>query len=84
MRSASCARPGPSAPTGCSSPANAPRVVLAEYIGHYNTGRSHQGNGMGLRAPDDDPDIIAFPVPRRPDPAPGQARRLINEYRQAA
>jgi hypothetical protein len=26
-------------------------VVLAEYIGHYNTGRSHQGHGLGLRAP---------------------------------
>ena len=51
------------------------RVVLAEYIGHYNTGRSHQGDGMGLRAPDDDPDVIAFPVPRHPDPAPDQARR---------
>jgi putative transposase len=52
------------------------RVVLAEYIGYYNTGRSHQGKGMELRAPDDDPDIIAFPVPpARPDPAPGQARR---------
>jgi hypothetical protein len=22
------------------------RVILAEYIGHYNTGRSHQGEGM--------------------------------------
>ena len=26
------------------------RVVLPEYTGHYNTGRSHQGKGMGLRA----------------------------------
>jgi putative transposase len=39
-----------------------PRVVLSEYIGHYNTGRSHQGRGMGLRAPDDNPDVIAFPA----------------------
>jgi putative transposase len=27
------------------------RVILADYIDHYNTGRSHQGDGMGLRAP---------------------------------
>jgi hypothetical protein len=26
------------------------RAVLSEYIGHYNTGRSHQGDSMGLRA----------------------------------
>jgi integrase-like protein len=26
------------------------RVVLSDYIGHYNTGRSHQGKGMDLRA----------------------------------
>jgi putative transposase len=38
-------------------------VVLSEYIGHYNAGRSHQGKGMGLRAPDDNPDVIAFPGP---------------------
>jgi hypothetical protein len=38
------------------------RVVLSEYIGHDNTGRSHQGKGMGLRAPDDNPDVIAFPA----------------------
>ena len=38
-------------------------AVLSDYIHHYNTGRSHQGNGMSLRAPDDDPDAIAFPVP---------------------
>ena len=23
------------------------RAILSEYIGHYNTGRSHQGEGMG-------------------------------------
>lgn len=60
------------------------RVVLAEFIKHYNTGRSHQGNGPDLRAPDDAPDIIPFPAP------PHQARRrqllggLINEYQPAA
>ena len=60
------------------------RAVLSEYIGHYNTGRSHQGKGMSLRAPDDDPDAIASLGP----PAQIQRRTrlagLINEYRQAA
>src|ERR1700722_7944869 len=27
------------------------RVVMAEYVKHYNTGRSLKGNGLGLRAP---------------------------------
>jgi putative transposase len=30
---------------------------------HYNTGRSHQGHDMSLRAPDGSPDIIALPAP---------------------
>jgi putative transposase len=60
------------------------RAVLSEYISHYNTGRSHQGDGMDLRAPNDAPDAIAFP-----GSATGIQRRarlagLINEYRQAA
>jgi transposase InsO family protein len=60
------------------------RLVLEEYIAHYNTGRSHQGNGMRLRAPDDPPNVIPFPGPA------SQIRRnrvlggLINEYRTAA
>jgi hypothetical protein len=60
------------------------RVVLAEYIRHYNTGRSHQGHGLDLRAPDDTPNVIRFPAP------PHQIRRrqllggLINEYQPAA
>jgi putative transposase len=37
------------------------RAVMAEYIEHYNAGRSHQGHGMGLRAPNDDPCAIASP-----------------------
>lgn len=59
-------------------------IVMAEYIKHYNTGRSHQGNGLGLRAPDDVPSLIPFPVP------PHKIRRrqflggLINEYQPAA
>jgi putative transposase len=60
------------------------RVIMAEYISHYNTGRSHQGHGLGLGAPDGAPNVISFPAP------PHQVRRrrllggLINEYRPAA
>ena len=31
------------------------RLVLSQYIEHYNNGRSHQGRGMRPRAPNDDP-----------------------------
>jgi putative transposase len=60
------------------------RVVMAGYIDHYNTGRSHQGHGLDLRAPDDAPNVTPFPAP------PHQIRRrqilsgLINEYQPAA
>jgi putative transposase len=57
---------------------------LSDYIGHYNTGRSHQGAGMGLRAPDDDPDIIASPVPATQIQRRTRLAGLINEYRPAA
>jgi putative transposase len=59
-------------------------AVLAEYVRHYNTGRSHQGHDMNLRAPDDSPDNIPFPA------APDQICRkpvlggLIHEYKPAA
>ncbi|GAA2064285.1 hypothetical protein GCM10009839_89700 [Catenulispora yoronensis] len=61
-----------------------PRVVLQQYIEHNNAGRSHQGNGMGLRAPDDASNVIPFPA------APQRIRRkpilggLINEYQTVA
>jgi putative transposase len=45
------------------------RVIMAEYVKHYNTGRSHQGHGLALRAPDDAPNVIPFPAP------PHQIRR---------
>jgi putative transposase len=61
-----------------------PRAILSEYIGHYNTGRSHQGEGMGLRAPNDDPNVIAFPVPAARIQRRARLAGLINEYRQAA
>lgn len=36
--------------------------VLQTYVEHYNTGRSHQGEGIGLRAPTDDQNVIPFPA----------------------
>ena len=60
------------------------RAILSEYIGHYNTGRSHQGENMELRAPDDDPEIIALPVPATQIQRRARLAGLINEYRQAA
>jgi len=60
------------------------RVILADYIGHYNTGRSHQGDGMGLRAPDDAPDVIAFPGPPTRIQRRTRLAGLFNEYLQAA
>jgi hypothetical protein len=58
--------------------------ALSEYVKHYNTGRSHQGHDMSLRAPDDSPNIIPFPAPAdriRRKPVLGG---LINEYEAAA
>ncbi len=60
------------------------RAILSEYIGHYNTGRSHQGDNMELRAPDDDPEIIALPVPATQIQRRARLAGLINEYKQAA
>ena len=39
---------------------------------------------MDLRAPDDDPDVIAFPVPAARIQRRTRLAGLINEYRQAA
>ena len=48
------------------------RAILSEYVGHYNTGRSHQGDGMGLRAPDDAPaSSPSLPRPPRSTAGPG-------------
>ena len=58
------------------------RAVLSEYIGHYNTGRSHQGDGMELRAPDDNLDVIAFPVPASRIQRRTRLAGLINEYQE--
>jgi len=58
------------------------RIVLDQYTEHYNAGRSHQGHGLSLRAPLDDPDVIPFPAQRiaRTKILGG----LINEYDAAA
>ena len=64
MPSASCAQYGPECTDRMLIAGERHlRAVLSEYIGHCNTGRSHQGDGMELRAPDDNLDVIAFPVP---------------------
>ena len=39
---------------------------------------------MGLRAPDDNPDVIAFPVPVTRIQRQTRLAGLINEYRLAA
>jgi putative transposase len=60
------------------------RAVLDEFIAHYNAGRSHQGHGMGLRAPNDDPCVIAFPTPSERIQRRTILGGLIHEYQQAA
>jgi putative transposase len=59
-------------------------AVLSEYMAHYNTGRSHQGHGMGLRAPGDDPDVVSLPVRADRIQLRPRLAGLINEYRQSA
>jgi putative transposase len=56
------------------------RDVLDAYVEHYNAGRSHQGRGVGLRAPDDDPKVI--PLPTTPNRIKRRQRLggLLNEY----
>jgi transposase InsO family protein len=58
--------------------------VLAEYVEHYNTGRSHQGSGLALRAPNDDPKVVAFPTPAERIHRRTVLSGLISEYQQAA
>ena len=58
--------------------------VLSEFIEHYNAGRSHQGHGMDLRAPNDDPNVIAFPTSSERIHRRTVLAGLIHEYRPAA
>jgi putative transposase len=60
------------------------RAVLSEYIAHYSTGRSHQGHGMALRAPSDDPSVLPFPVRTDRIQLRPRLAGLINEYQQPA
>jgi transposase InsO family protein len=60
------------------------RTVLDEFIEHYNTGRSHQGTGMALRAPNDDTNVIAFPTPSERIQRRTVLGGLTSEYQQAA
>ena len=59
-------------------------LMLSQYIQHYNNGRSHQGRGMQLRAPNDDPNVIAFPIPSKRIHRRTVLGGLINEYHHAA
>ncbi len=54
------------------------RVVFDQYTEHNNAGRTHQGHGLSLRAPLEDPDVIPFPRPhqRIPRRSIGPAQRL--------
>jgi putative transposase len=60
------------------------RRVLSEYLEHYNTGQSHQGHGMALRAPKDGSNVIPMPVPINEIRRRKRRGRLINEYRIVA
>ena len=59
-------------------------AALSEYVKHYNTGRSHQGYDMSLRAPDDSPNIIPFPAPADRIRRKSVLGGLTNEYETAA
>jgi hypothetical protein len=60
------------------------RHVLDVYIAHHNAGRSHQGDGMLLRAPNDEPTTIPFPTPINGIRRRQCLGRLLNDYRPAA
>lgn len=60
------------------------RRVLHDYVAHYNSGRSHQGDGLELRAPDDPPNVIALPTPAELVRRRTVLGCLINEYQRAA
>lgn len=58
--------------------------VLDAYVEHYNAGRSHQGHGVGLRAPDDDPNVIPLPTPVNRIKRTRRLAGLLNDYQPAA
>jgi len=60
------------------------RRVLGAHVEHYNAGRSHQGHGVGLRAPDDDPNVIPLPTPPDRIKRTRRLAGLLNDYEPAA
>jgi hypothetical protein len=60
------------------------RLALNSYMKHYNTARSHQGHGLDLRAPADDPNVIPFPAPTDRIRRRQRLGGLVNEYQPAA
>ena len=58
--------------------------VLEAYVEHYNSGRSHQGHGVGLRAPDDDPNVIPLPIPPERIKRIRRLAGLLNRYQSVA
>ncbi len=60
------------------------RLVLSAYIEHYNNDRSHQGRSMKLRAPNNDPNVIAYPIPSNRIRRRTVLGGLINDYHPAA
>ena len=58
--------------------------VQFPYIEHYNNDRNHQGQGVQLRAPNDDPNVIASPAPSNRIRHRTATEGLINKYRHAA
>ncbi|MBV8931518.1 MAG: transposase [Kutzneria sp.] len=60
------------------------RDVLQAYVEHYNAGRSHQGDGVGLRAPDDDPNVILLAAALDRIKRTQRLGGLLNEYQSSA
>lgn len=58
--------------------------VLHGYVEHYNAGRSHQGDGIDLRAPKDDGSVIPLPTPTDRIRRRRRLGGLFNEYQAAA
>jgi len=54
--------------------------VLRECSEHYNSGRTHQGAGLDLRAPNDPANVIALRLHRNASAARQRLGGLISEY----
>jgi putative transposase len=58
--------------------------ALETYVEHYNSGRSHRGDGIDLRAPTDDRNVIPLPTPTDRIQRCSRLGGLLNEYQAAA